>query len=120
MTEKLALIRRLTWGLFMATCAVPVFASHPTLQECLEGSDFIRNAALSRDAGLAGEDFIERMRGDFEAIRAFPSELRWFVHDESDELFLTEQARFVFERPVDPDDHRQRFLRVCVDRMPEG
>lgn len=99
------------------TYAMPSIAGRPTMEECLEGSDFIRNAALSRDAGVAVEAFMDRMRDDFFAIRAFPAELRWFVHDEGDEVFLAEQARLVFEQPSDPDDHRQRFLRVCVDRM---
>jgi len=87
------------------------------MQECLEGSDFIRNAALSRDAGVAADPFIERMKEDFFAIRAFPAELRWFVHDEGDEAFLAEQARLVFEQPWGPDDHRAHFLHVCIDRM---
>ena len=97
--------------------ALPCSAGRPTLQECLEGSDFIRNAALSRDAGLAADTFIERIKGDFFAIRAFPPELRWFVHDEGDESFLAEQARLVFEQPLDPDEHRAHFLRAGVDRM---
>jgi hypothetical protein len=119
MTERGAVLRRLALGLIIAMNAVPGFAGRPTMQECLEGSDFIRNAALSRDAGIAGDAFIDRMRGDFSAIRAFPADLRWFVHDESDELFLANQARIVFEQPADPDAHRFRFLRVCIDRMTE-
>jgi hypothetical protein len=117
MTGKATVVQRLGLGLLVAVSAFPVFAGRPTMNECLEGSDFIRNAALSRDAGLAADAFIDRMRGDFIAIRAFPTELRWFVHDEGDELFLAEQVRIVFEQPSDPDGHRQHFLRVCIDRM---
>lgn len=119
MTGRGAARRRLALGLIIAMNAVPGSAGRPTMQECLEGSDFIRNAALSRDAGIAGDAFIDRMRGDFSTIRAFPAELRWFVHDESDESFLADQARIVFEQPADPDAHRLRFLRVCIDRMTE-
>ena len=92
-------------------------AGRPTMEECLEGSDFIRNAALSRDAGVAADVFIDRMKDDFFAIHAFPSELRWFVHDEGDESFLSEQARLVFEESFAPDLHRTHFLLACVDRM---
>jgi hypothetical protein len=117
MIEKGTALRWLVLGTILAMHAPPGLAGRPTMQECLEGSDFIRNAALSRDAGIAGDAFIDRMKGDFSAIRAFPAELRWFVHDEADEEFLADQARLVFERPSDPDDHRFRFLRVCIDRM---
>jgi hypothetical protein len=120
MTVRDAVLRRLALGLIIAMNAMPGFAGRPTMQECLEGSDFIRNAALSRDAGIAGDAFIDRMRGDFSAIRAFPAELRWFVHDEPDELFLADQAQIVFEQPSDPDEHRIRFLRVCIDRMADN
>jgi hypothetical protein len=117
MTEKRTMLRSLALATILAMNAAPGFAGRPTMDECLEASDFIRNAALSRDAGIAGDAFIDRMKGDFSTIRAFPAELRWFVHDEADEEFLADQARLVFERPSDPDDHRFRFLRVCIDRM---
>ena len=39
-------------ALLPALCAV---ASQPTLSECVEGSDFIGNAALARDAGMPEE-----------------------------------------------------------------
>ena len=112
---------RLALGLFFycAIYATPSISGRPTMEECLEGSDFIRNAALSRDTGIAADAFLDRMREDFLVIRAFPSALRWFVHDDGDEMFLTEEAWLVFEQPSDPNDHRAHFLRVCVDRMAE-
>ena len=112
---------RLALGLLFccAIYATPSISGRPTMEECLEGSDFIRNAALSRDAGIAADAFLDRMREDFLVIRAFPSALRWFVHDDGDEMFLTEEAWLVFEQPSDPNDHRAHFLRVCVDRMAE-
>jgi hypothetical protein len=114
--------RRLALGLFFycATYAMPSVSGRPTMEECLEGSDFIRNAALSRDAGIAADAFLDRMKEDFLVIRAFPSALRWFVHDDADEIFLTEETWLVFEQPADPNDHRSHFLRVCVDRMAVG
>jgi hypothetical protein len=110
---------RLALGLcfYCAIYAMPSVAGRPTMEECLEGSDFIRNAALSRDAGIAGDAFLDRMREDFLVIHAFPSALRWFVHDDADEIFLAEETELVFEQPSDPNDHRAHFLRVCVDRM---
>ncbi|MDQ6916728.1 MAG: hypothetical protein M3023_02800 [Pseudomonadota bacterium] len=117
--NKSSVLRRAVWValVFGSLHAMPSGAGRPTMEECLEGSDFIRNAALSRDAGVAADAFIERMKDDFFAIRAFPSELRWFVHDEGDESFLAEQARLVFEQPFAPEEHRAHFLLACVVRI---
>jgi len=95
-------------------------AGRPSLSECFEGSDFIGNAALSRDAGMPADAFIERMEQDFALIHAFPNELRWFVHDADDEAFLLTEARDVFEHPGAPDGHRRAFLGACVVRMQVG
>ncbi len=121
MTERGAIPQRLALGLFFccAVHAMPSIAGRPTMAECLEGSDFIRNAALSRDAGVAAEVFLERMSEVFFAIRAFPAQLRWFVHDAGDETFLVEQTRLVFDQPSNPNDHSAHFLHVYVDRMTE-
>jgi hypothetical protein len=93
-------------------------ASRPSMTECLEGSDFIANAARSRDAGMSEEAFLGRMDEDFVAIRAYPNELRWFVHDPDDEAFLRASAREVFDHPGEPERHRNAFLDACVERMP--
>ena len=98
-------------------CADFAVASRPTMAECFEGSDFIANAALSRDAGISSEAFLGRMEDDFVAIQTFPSELRWFVHDDDDEQFLLSAAREVFSHPAAPDTHRRMFLQACVERM---
>jgi hypothetical protein len=98
-------------------CANVATAGRPSLAECFEGSDFIANAALARDAGMSSQAFLDRMQQDFEAIRAFPSELRWFVHDPDDEAFLLAAARDVFAHPGAPANHRRLFLKSCVDRM---
>ena len=92
-------------------------ASVPTLSDCLEASDFIANAALSRDNGMTRDAFITRLTGDFAAIRAFPAELRWFVRDEDDERFLEEAAEHVFDTPSTPADHRRTFLQACFERL---
>ena len=98
-------------------CTHSSVASQPSMAECFEGSDFIANAALSRDAGMSSEAFIGRMEEDFIAIQSFPSELRWFVHDADDEAFLLESAREVFAYPGAAEGHRQTFLQACVERM---
>ena len=97
--------------------AHPCFASHPSLTECLEGSDFVGNAAVSRENGVSAQKFIERMQQDFTLIHAFPQELRWFVHDLDDELYLLGATRDVFERPEPPEEHRRAFLESCFARM---
>jgi hypothetical protein len=94
--------------------------SQPSLSECFEGSDFIGNAALARDAGMSEQQFIDRMQQDFTIIHAFPQELRWFVHDVDDETFLLNAARDVFDRPALPEQHRRAFLEVCLLRMGDG
>jgi hypothetical protein len=106
-------------GIAVCACLCPLSgaAGRPSLSECFEGSDFIGNAALSRDAGMAGDAFIERMEQDFAVIHAFPNELRWFVHDADDESFLLSEARDVFEHPAAPDGHRRAFLEACIERM---
>ena len=122
MTKRGASQQRLAL-VFCFCCAIhatPGIAGRPTMEECLEASDFIRNAALSRDAGVAADTFLDRMSEDFLVIRAFPAELRWFVHDAGDEMFLAKEVRLVFEQPSSPDDQSAHFLRVCVDRMTDG
>jgi hypothetical protein len=101
-------------GAFAATAAG---ASVPSVQECLEGSDFIANAARARDNGMARERFLDRLDTDLHAIRAFPPALRWFARDADDETFLRGATERVFDRPQSPDDHRAAFLRACFDRL---
>jgi hypothetical protein len=102
------------WALLAAG---PAAAGRPSLAECFEASDFIANAARSRDAGMSEAAFLGRMEDDFEMIQSIPSDLRWFVHDADDEAFLLSAAREVFIRPETPDSHRRIFLQSCVDRM---
>jgi hypothetical protein len=92
-------------------------ASHPSLTECLEGSDFVGNAALSRENGISEQKFMERMQQDFTLIHVYPQELRWFVHDLDDESYLLGAARDVFEHPAPPEEHRRTFLESCFARM---
>ena len=92
-------------------------AGVPSIEECFEGSDFIANAARSRDNGIDRERFLDRLDGDLEAIRAYPPSLRWFAHDAEDETFLRDATQRVFDRPAAPEDHRSAFLRACFARL---
>ena len=69
-----ALYRLRHQALIVAALAAPLCASAsvPTLSDCFEASDFIANAALSRDNGMTRDAFLNRLTGDFAAIRAFP------------------------------------------------
>ncbi len=112
---------------FLVACAAacgfvlagPSAASRPSMNECFEASDFIGNAALSRDSGMSPGAFLGRMEDDFVAIRAFPNDLRWFAHDPDDESFLLSEAREVFKHPEPAEAHRRAFLQACVERMAE-
>ena len=84
--------------------------------ECREGGDFIRNAALSRDAGATREFFVGRLEDDLVAIRAYPPALRWFVHTPEDEAFLRTEVHEVFDAPAAGELHRDGFLERCARR----
>jgi len=92
-------------------------ASQPSMTECLEGSDFIANAARSRDAGMREDTFVSRVEEDLFAIQAYPAELRWFAHDDDDGAFLLASVHEVFAQPDRPDAHRRTFLAACVERI---
>lgn len=86
---------------------------HP-IEECLEGGEFIRNAALSRDNGISREFFMSRLIEDLIAIRSFPPALRWFVRNEIDEALLTGAVEQVFDAPQPPRRHEIEFVDKCM------
>ena len=106
--------------ILLATISLAWFAiatAHPhSARECREGGDFIRNAALARDAGYTREFFVGRLEEDFVMIRAFPPDLRWFVRDPGDEEFLRSEVEAVFGTPTSSDQHRAGFLQRCILR----
>jgi hypothetical protein len=94
-----------------------VAAAHDlTLDECLEGSDFILHAAMSRENGMTREAFLGRMESDIRAIQQIPPQLRWFVQDQDDEELLTHAAQLVFDLPREPESHQSEFLAACAAR----
>jgi hypothetical protein len=104
--------------LLVLTLAWPftVAAQAHSVRECSEGGDFIRNAALSRDAGTTHDFFVERLENDLVMIRAFPAALRWFVHNPDDETFLRAEVEAVFDTPKTIEQHRSGFMERCVRR----
>ena len=95
----------------------PAVGAQPhSADECREGGDFIRNAALSRDGGTTREFFVRRLEDDLQTIHAFPPSLRWFAHDADDELFLRIEVEAVFDAPDTSEHHRERFMERCAER----
>jgi hypothetical protein len=103
-------------GLFALTSIwVAQAPAHPlTLAECAEGGEFIRNAALARDAGASREFFISKLEEDLLLIQAFPPQLRWFVQDAVDEDFLSRRVERVFDKPMKPEQHEAAFISDCI------
>jgi hypothetical protein len=97
-------------------CASAAAAQPHSAGECREGGDFIRNAALARDAGATRKFFVGRLEDDLLTIRAFPPALRWFAHDSADEAFLRAEVQAVFDAPAASERHRDAFLERCARR----
>lgn len=94
--------------------AVPA-ADTPQLsaRDCREGADFIRNAALSRDAGMRAEAFLARLEEDLVVVMAMRPAVRWFVYSEREADLLRVAVASVFRRPNDPQRHASTFLAGC-------
>jgi hypothetical protein len=102
-------------GAICAAASLPRAAGALTVtpDECREGADFIRNAALSRENGIRADDFLRRLEDDLVAIRSVPSALRWFARDADDEALLRVAALTVFVEPRGPEVHHREFLATC-------
>jgi hypothetical protein len=92
-------------------------AHQPTRQECTEGGDFIKNAALARDRGMPEESFLARIQDDIEIIKAFPPQLRWFVQDDEAAEFLIAAATDVFRKPKEARTHQADFVKACLRKV---
>ncbi len=112
--RSLCLLRALP--LLAACSAVVAGASAHELsaRECMEGADYIRNAALSRDGGMTEAAFMEVFERDMVMISRVPPSLRWFVQDEDDEALLRAALDGVFKHPQAAQQHAQDFARACV------
>jgi hypothetical protein len=104
----------------LSTSILPVDAHDISRAECIEGGEFVRNAALSRDAGMPRETFINKMAEDLALIQAFPPALRWFVQDTADEELLTSAIVKVFDEPMRAEEHQLHFVNECVQTMAQA
>ena len=112
----MALQRPISAAILLACSVVlPRYAAAHALEdtECVEASDFIRNAALSRDNGFLEETFVERMRDDIAAIQSFPPQMRWVVQDDADAAMLIGAVQEAFRSSRSADDLRRQFLDSC-------
>lgn len=116
-TKPGVLARHLALAAVLGGLSAAAAAHNLTLRECIEGSDFIKNAALSRDNGVTREAFLDRLEGDLRAIRVYPPQLRWFAQDQEDEALLVEAARNVFDSPRAPETHQSEFMATCVAQV---
>ncbi len=98
----------------VAISAGPVRADKHSPQECREGGEFIRNAALSRDGGMLREAFMQKIAEDLMMIRGYAIDMRWFARDEADEKLLTAHAQHVFDEPNAPAVHEATFIEGCM------
>ncbi len=96
------------------SASTTAFTHELTARECMEGSDYIRNAALSRDGGVTEQAFMEVFEQDMALIARVPPSLRWFVQDHDDEALLRAALDEVFHRPLTPPQHAQNFAHECV------
>ena len=110
------MLRRLALLLFVLALSARSDAHVPSMEECLEGGDFISHAAQARDNGSTKAEFLERLTGDILMIQAFPPQLRWFVVDPDDAEFLHAESARVFDAPLQPEAHRAQFLSHCFER----
>jgi hypothetical protein len=101
-------------GLLVLIAAGPAASRAIPVDECIEGGEFIKHAAMSRDSGITREFFMDRLAEDIMMIQAFPPQLRWFVQSESDEKLLTGAAARVFDEPMAPEKHEAAFIEECM------
>lgn len=116
-TKLGAVAARLALAAVLGGLSASAAAHKLTLRECIEGSDFIRNAAMSRDNGITRDVFIDRLEGDLRAIKLYPPQMRWFVQDSEDEALLMQAAQGVFDSPRAPEVHQSDFMSACVAKV---
>jgi hypothetical protein len=90
---------------FFFCCAIHAtagIAGRPTMEGVSKRPILSATPRCPATPRLPADTFLDRMSEDFLVIHAFPAELRWFVHDAGDEMFLAKETRFVFEQPSVP------------------
>lgn len=108
---------RILLAMAFLQCGGTALAHKPSVQECREAGEFVRNAALARDNGLKREIFMGQLLGDLMAIQSHPPEMRWFAQDSDDEAFLVAVVEKVFDAPAKSTEHESETLRMCLVRI---
>ncbi len=111
------MVRALLIGVSLMQAA-GTLAQTLSASDCVEGAQFVRNAALSRDNGMGARQFIDRLDEDLSMVMAMPPPARWFVYSEVEERLLRHAVARVFDKPQDAEGHRTEFLAAC-DRLRE-
>ena len=94
----------------------PLFANAHSLSagECEEVAQFLKHAAISREAGFPEANFMQHLQEDLALLQNLPPDLRWVAQDSEDEAMLIQAVQRVFQQPVAPQDHASEFLAWCV------
>lgn len=82
--------------------------------ECREGSEFIRNAALARGNGMTKEAFVARFDDDVVLLSSMPRQVRWFVYGDEEVALLRNAVLDVFDVPRSAAEHASHFLDRCL------
>ena len=86
----------------------------PTEQECREGSDFIKNAVLSRANGYSKAFLLGRFDDDMTVLSGMHPEKRWFVRSQGAMQFLRQALIDAIAAKRKPRDQADIFLRSCM------
>lgn len=97
--------------------AAPGESFLPTFAECQEGSDFIKNAALSRDNGYTQKKIVGRFDEDVMVLSGVDPQKRWFIRSPGAILFLRQALLAVFQTPRSPLEQSRAFLAACKEQV---
>lgn len=115
------MLRILVWLLLLGwngiLQAMPNDLFLPTIQECQEGSDFIKNAALSRDNGYTQKKIVGRFDEDVMVLSGMDPEKRWFVRSPEAIKFLRQALTDVFTQKGKARDQAAAFLKSCLTHV---
>lgn len=106
------LVALVLWGGCLGVTSASDFL--PTARECHEASDFIRNAALSRDNGYSKKFLLGRFDDDMMVLSGMDPQKRWFVRSKGATQFLRQALHDVFVVKRKPGDQAGIFLRSCM------
>ena len=90
----------------------------PTEQECREGSDFIKNAVLSRANGYSKAFLLGRFDDDMTVLSGMHPEKRWFVRSQGAMPFLR-QALIDESREIRQISFFDPVWRTCRPLHPQ-